>query len=147
MASASVESPALVPEPGEAAEPAKVDAPKADAPRPDAPKVDAPKVEAAKPDAPRVPGKVLDHVIRRPRLGAAIARVREPEAEQDSGMFGKRRVSALAAVVALAAVAGALGGALATAGSGHFAGDEAQAAGNRALEALGRADRCRHRWR
>ena len=40
-------------------------------------------------------------------------------------MFGKRRLSALAAVVALAAVAGALGGALATAGLGHFAGDDA----------------------
>ena len=37
-------------------------------------------------------------------------------------MFGKRRVSAMAAVVALATVAGALGGALATAGVMHFAG-------------------------
>jgi hypothetical protein len=44
------------------------------------------------------------------------------EPEQAQGMFGKRRLSALAAVVALAAVAGALGGALATAGVMHFAG-------------------------
>jgi hypothetical protein len=38
-------------------------------------------------------------------------------------------------VVALATVAGALGGALATAGFGHFVGDDAASAGNRALEA------------
>ena len=35
-------------------------------------------------------------------------------------MFGKRRLAALAAVVALAAVAGALGGALATASLAAF---------------------------
>ena len=44
----------------------------------------------------------------------------EVESEQAQGMFGKRRLSALAAVVALAAVAGALGGALATAGADAF---------------------------
>jgi hypothetical protein len=58
-----------------------------------------------------------------------------PEAEQSSGMFGKRRLAALAAVVALAAVAGALGGAVATAGFGHYLGDGATTAGNSALEA------------
>jgi hypothetical protein len=57
------------------------------------------------------------------------------ESEQGQGVFGKRRLSALAAVVALAAVAGALGGALATASLGHFAGDGATSAGNHALEA------------
>ena len=50
-------------------------------------------------------------------------------------MFGKRRLSALAAVVALAAVAGALGGALATAGVMHFAGGATTASSNLALEA------------
>jgi hypothetical protein len=50
-------------------------------------------------------------------------------------MFGKRRLSAMAAVVALAAVAGALGGALATAGLSHFAGGDAASAANTALEA------------
>jgi hypothetical protein len=58
-----------------------------------------------------------------------------PEAEQGSGMFGKRRLAALAAVVALAAVTGALGGALATAGVGHFLGDGATASANPGLEA------------
>ena len=50
-------------------------------------------------------------------------------------MFGKRRLSALAAVVALAVVTGALGGALATAGLSHFTGGDAAGAGNSALEA------------
>jgi cell division septation protein DedD len=50
-------------------------------------------------------------------------------------MFGKRRLSALAAVVALAALAGALGGALATAGLTHFAGGDSAAPGNLMLEA------------
>ena len=59
----------------------------------------------------------------------------EVEAEQAQGMFGKRRLSALAAVVALAAVAGALGGALATAGVMHFAGGASTASSNLVLEA------------
>ena len=50
------------------------------------------------------------------------------------GIFGKRRVAALAAVIALAAVAGAIGGALATAGFGHVAGDSTKVASSRALE-------------
>jgi hypothetical protein len=50
-------------------------------------------------------------------------------------MFGKRRVAALAAAVALAAMAGALGGALATTGLTHLAGGDAASAGNHALEA------------
>jgi hypothetical protein len=58
----------------------------------------------------------------------------EPESGPSSGMFGKRRISALAAVVALAAVTGALGGALATASLGHRAGDDSQIAASRALE-------------
>jgi hypothetical protein len=49
-----------------------------------------------------------------------------------SGLFGKRRLSALAAIVALATVTGAIGGALATAGFGHFiTGEEPQATANR----------------
>jgi hypothetical protein len=59
----------------------------------------------------------------------------EVESEQAQGMFGKRRLSALAAVVALAAVAGALGGALATAGVMHFAGGDSATSGKLGLEA------------
>jgi hypothetical protein len=50
-------------------------------------------------------------------------------------MFGKRRLGALAAVAVLAAATGALGGALATAGLGHFLGENTASAGNPTLEA------------
>jgi hypothetical protein len=59
----------------------------------------------------------------------------EFRAAQNPGMFGKRRLSALAAVIALAVMAGAIGGALATAGLQHFAGDDAATSGNLALQA------------
>jgi hypothetical protein len=118
-----VDSPKLAPEQGAAGETPTVEGPEADAPKVDAPKSDAPKV-----DAPRTPGKVLI-MSAGDRAGPA------PEAEQSSGMFGKRRLAALAAVVALAAMAGALGGALATTGLGHSLGDAATTADNSALEA------------
>jgi hypothetical protein len=115
----AVESPKLVSEQAEAGESPKVDAPKADAP---------------KPDAPRAPGKVM---IMAPGDRAWDGRGTGPEisSERNSGMFGKRRLGALAAVAVLAAATGALGGVLATAGLGHFAGDDAAGAGNRTLEA------------
>jgi hypothetical protein len=113
-----VDSSKLAPEQGGAGETPKVDAPKIDAPKADAPRV----------DAPRSPEKVMI-MSAGDRAGPA------KEAEQSSGMFGKRRLAALAAVVALSAVAGALGGAAATAGFGHYLGDGATTAGNSALEA------------
>jgi hypothetical protein len=134
----NVDSPKLSPEQGGAGETrkvdtAKADAPKADAAKADAAKADAAKADAAKADAPksdarRMPGTIMI-MSAGDRAGSA------PQAEQGSGMFGKRRLAALAAVVALAAMAGALGGALATAGVGHFTGDGATASANTALEA------------
>jgi hypothetical protein len=131
---AAVEAPAAAAE--AAAEAPKVEAPKvemskADAPKADAPKVDTPKVDASKADAPRMPGKVMimssgDRAWDRKAGGT------KADNDEGDGMFGKRRLSALAAVVALAALAGALGGALATAGVEHFAG--AANTGNSALE-------------
>src|SRR6266699_3867101 len=128
-----VDSSKLAPEQGAAGETPKVDAPKAEAPKAEAPKTkalktDAPKGDAPRVDAPRSPEKVMI-MSAGDRAGPA------PEAAQSSGMFGKRRLAALAAVVALAAVAGALGGAAATAGFGHYLGDGATTAGNNALEA------------
>jgi hypothetical protein len=100
----------------------------------DAPKANASKAEAPRADAPRTPGKIM---IMSSGDRAWEGKGAGPEAEsgQGHGMFGKRRLSAMAAVVALAAVAGALGGGLATAGLTHFVGDDATSAGTRALEA------------
>jgi hypothetical protein len=99
----------------------KVDAvgmetPKVEASKAEPPKMDAPRIDAVKAEAPRFPGNVT---IMSPgdRRGA--------DAKESTG---KRRFGAMAAMVALAAVAGALGGALATAGVGKLiAGDQAQA--------------------
>ena len=53
-----------------------------------------------------------------------------------SGLFGKRRFAALAAVFALAAVAGVVGGSLASAALGHRSGDKANSAAERQVQAL-----------
>jgi hypothetical protein len=59
----------------------------------------------------------------------------QAQSASDQGMFGKRRLAALAAVVALAALSGALGGAMATASLQHFAASEAVAPSGNSLEA------------
>ena len=113
----------------------KMEAPKVEAPKAEVPKIDSPTVDAVKPETPRFPGNVT---IMSPgeRVGA------DAKAAPAEGSTGKRRFGAMAAVVALATVAGALGGALATAGIGKLmAGDSAQAsaqvsAADSALEAL-----------
>jgi len=133
-ASNQVESPGLVPEQGSAADPAKLDAPKGDAPKADTSKADAPKPDTSKAEAPRAPGNLMimssgdrhwDHKGVEP----------EVESEQAQGAAGQRRLSAMAAVVALATVAGALGGAMATVGYNHFAGGDATISSNLALDA------------
>lgn len=92
------------------------DAPKAEPkvePKLESPKVEAPKIEvtAEKAEASRPSGNV---VIMSPseRMWNGDAKASEPAAP-------KRRIGAMAAVIALAAVAGAVGGALATAGFGQ----------------------------
>jgi cell division septation protein DedD len=116
---ASVESPKLAPEQG-GADKAK-----------DAPKIDAPKIDVTA-DAPASPGKIMvmsrDHAWSGERVDA------DKPSEAKSGLFGKRRVAALAAVIALAAVAGAIGGTLATAGFGHVVSTDTKVASTRALE-------------
>jgi hypothetical protein len=137
-AAAEVESPRLAPEQEETSP--KADAPKAempkaepfkfDAPKFDAPKVEVPKVDAVKPEAPGTPGKIM---IMSP--GERVGTEAKVEAASGEGSSGKRRISAMAAVVALATVAGALGGALATTGFGHLMSGDAAAANTSALEA------------
>ncbi|MFB9266840.1 hypothetical protein ACFFWD_27385 [Bradyrhizobium erythrophlei] len=134
-AAADVEAPRLAPEQEETApkadapkiEAPKVEAPKAEAPKVELPKMDGPKVEAGQRDEPRFPGKL---VIMAPgeRSWDHEATAAKPAAEQAAKPAGSRRVAAMAAVVALATIAGAIGGALATAGLGHFAGNEVAAA-------------------
>ncbi len=121
----SVESPKLAPEETK-------DAPKVDPP------VGALKVDE-KPEtnagAQKSASKIM--IVSAPRGHSWDGDSSHPEstaAAGKSGMFGKGRVAALAAVIVLAAVAGAIGGALATAGLGHFTGDAPKAATNRALE-------------
>src|SRR3981081_3973180 len=88
-----VDSSKLAPERGAAGETPKVDAPKAEAPKAEA------KDDAPRGDAPPSPEKVMI-MSAADRVGPA------PKAEQSSGMLGKRRLAALAAVGALAAGGG-----------------------------------------
>jgi hypothetical protein len=159
--SADVESPKLVPEQGAAPKP---DAPKADVPdahasepepakresskvepaksesgnaesaKAESAKAEANKAEPGRADAPRAPGRIMI-MSSGDRAWTNNGVNSEPEVESSQGMFGKRRIAALAAVVALAALAGALGGALAAAGLTHLAGDDTASGGNHALEA------------
>jgi len=122
-AAAEVESPDLAPGQG--------DDPKAGATKADEAKAEA--AQAPKPDARLAPGTIM--IMSSGERGWDHKGV-EPEVESEpaQGMFGKRRLSALAAVVALAAVAGALGGALATAGMMHFASGGSAVSNNPVLE-------------
>ena len=132
-APAMVESPAIAPDQEltapkmEAPKIAPVEAPKVE------PKAEEPKVEvkAEKTEAPRPAGNVT---IMSPgeRMWTGEAKASEPAAP-------KRRLGAMAAVIALAAVAGAIGGALAPAGLGQGIAKDvaaAPAARNVELEAV-----------
>jgi hypothetical protein len=131
--SMSVESPKIAPERGEA-DKAK-DAPKAEVAKPEVTKPEAAKAETprveAKADAPKSPGQILIMPREQGWNGDNGESKTQPAG---GGMFGMRRVAALAAVIALAVGAGAIGGALATAGFGRVAGDNTKVASSRALE-------------
>jgi hypothetical protein len=137
-AAANVESPKLAPEQGgadKAKDAPKVEAPKVELPEADVPKADAPKVEKTEAGAPKMPGSTVmimagshDRAWNADGIGA------DKPSEAKSGLFGKRRIAALAAVIVLAVAAGAIGGALATAGLGRFNDEAPKVASNRALE-------------
>ena len=150
-ASVEVESPRLVPEQEETSpkaempkmeafkvEPVKAETPavetaKAETPKVETPKAETVKAETVKAEPPPIPGKLL---IMSPadRAWNGDAADAEPEAVREAPS-GKRRFSAMAAVVALATVAGAVGGALATSGLGYvMGGNSAVAANTSALE-------------
>lgn len=103
----------------------------AETPAAEAPAVEAPRIEATS-DAPAFPHQISiisDGEHRDNGVGGE--KIKEP----DQSRLGKRRFSALAAVVALAALTGALGGALATAALSRVAGGEVARNENSALQA------------
>ncbi|MCK1708444.1 MULTISPECIES: hypothetical protein [unclassified Bradyrhizobium] len=130
-AAASVEAPSIAPD-HEA--PPKPDAPEAAAPRIDVPKFSAAPEAEAKVE-PR-PGKLI---VMAPSERSWDREDFAPhvKADEPRETGGKRRLSAMAAVVAIAASVGAISGALATAGMMHFASTpaSAQVADTGALEA------------
>jgi hypothetical protein len=130
---AEVVSPKLAPEQAGSDEMPKTELAKADSHKADADKADGRKVDVPEPDVPRVPGRIMIMSGERPWLDNDAGPA--PQSEPNSAMFGKRRLGALAAVVALAALAGALGGAMATASFGHSGGDDTADIANHALEA------------
>jgi hypothetical protein len=100
----ATDAPALAP----AHEAPKIDLAKVEMPKMETPKVEAPKAAAPMTDAARQTGKLLI-MSRRDRPAPE-------EPEPASATHPSHRFAAMAAVVALAIVAGAIGGALATAG-------------------------------
>jgi hypothetical protein len=116
------ESPAIAPD-------QELTSPTVDAPKVE-PKIEPPKVEAPKVEMPKIEIPKAEKKAEAPRpSGNVTIMARAAEAAP------KRRVAAMAAVVALAAVAGAIGGALATTGLGHGNVADAAMPGNAGLEA------------
>ena len=141
---AGIEAPSIAPdhETLPKADPVKLDPVKAEAPKVEPPRIDVPKFEAkvepkaeTKPE-PK-PGKLIvmapaDRTWDREEFAPHV------KAEEPREAAGKRRLSAMAAVVAIAAGVGAISGALATAGMMHFAAPAAapaQVADTSALDA------------
>jgi hypothetical protein len=120
--SSNVESPRLAPDQELSAPPP--DEAKPEAPKAEAPKVDAARADAPKTDTPRPTGHVMIMAPSRGESwsGATIDHEPAPKARAaSSGAPGGSRLPALAAVAVIAAIAGALGGALATTGFGRSA--------------------------
>ena len=97
----------------------KSDTPKFEAIKADAPKVERTRIEPAAAEAPRTPGKLM---IMSPgeRIWDDEGVAAKPANDEQPAPSGKRRFAAMAAVVVLATAAGAIGGALATAGLGLY---------------------------
>ncbi len=147
---AAIASPRIAPDheaPKE--DPPKIDLPKAeasqaDAAKPEMPKAepfkveglkaDAPKIDSSKMETPRTPRELL---IMAPGGRDWESRTSEPkqEAQAPEKGAGKRRFAAVAAMLVLAVIAGAAGGALATVGLTHFTATAAATSRNSALEA------------
>jgi hypothetical protein len=126
------------------AEPPKAEAPKAEAPKVEAVKAEAsaevPKPEAKREETSSTPSKVIV-MARGDRAWSDHGIHTGPETAEHQSVFGKRRIAAIAAVVALAIGAGALGGAFATATFMHGGSEVASNTSPTSLEAsLSRID-------
>jgi hypothetical protein len=101
---------------------AKVETAKVSSAKVETLKVDAAKAGGVKPEARRFSAKPTGPTIMSPgeRSWGRKGGEAEAEAEPASPTSGKRRIGAMAAVLVLAAAAGAVGGALATTGFNHF---------------------------
>lgn len=146
-AAAAIDAPSIAPD-HEA--PPKPDPVKAEAPNMEPPRIEVPKFEAkteAKTDAKTEdkaeskPNPKLGKLIVMPPADRAWEREEfapHVKADEPRETASKRRLSAMAAVVAIAACVGAIGGSLATAGMMHFAAPAqapVQVADTRALDA------------
>ena len=135
-ASPAIESPAI--------EPPKMEATNMEATSMEATKAEMPKIEV-KAETPRTANKVLIMSSGRrtwheePQTSTAqaeFAQAAPAQAEPAQAAPRQRRLVGMVAVVALATTAGAIGGALATAGLTHVADAAATASGNGTLEAV-----------
>ncbi|HLX13942.1 MAG TPA: hypothetical protein VKS24_01880 [Bradyrhizobium sp.] len=108
----AVQASAHVEPPAPAREGATAEMSDAAASKPEA-SVHEPEIGSAEADASQIPGQVIV-MSHANRASSDQASDSQPQGDASQGMFGKRRFAAVAAVVALATVAGALGGALAT---------------------------------
>ncbi|WP_165406087.1 hypothetical protein, partial [Bradyrhizobium genosp. SA-3] len=126
VVAAGIEAPSIAPdhEAPPKPDPVKVEPPKIEAPRIEVPKFEAkiePKAESkAEAKVDPKPGKLI---VMAPSERSWDREDFAPhvKAEEPRETGGKRRLSAMAAVVAIAACVGAISGALATAGMMHFA--------------------------
>ncbi|WP_439410029.1 hypothetical protein ACNJX9_09060 [Bradyrhizobium sp. DASA03076] len=146
-AAAGIEAPSIAPdhETPPKPDPVMADPVKADAPKVEPPKIEVPKFEAQAEPKPETrtetkaeadPGRLI---VMAPAARSWDREEYAPhvKAEEISDTGSKRRLSAMAAVVAIAACVGAVSGALATVGMMHFAASPApvQVADTSALDA------------
>ena len=121
-AAAGIDAPSIAPD-HEA--PPKPDPVKADAPKVEPPRIDVPKFEAkAEPKAEPKPGTLIVMAPSERAWNGSWDRedfAPHVKADEPRETGGERRLSAMAAVVAIAACVGAISGALATAGMMRFA--------------------------
>lgn len=131
-AAAGIEAPSIAPD---HETPPKADAPKVEPPRIEASRIEVPKINAAPQAETKPEPKAGKLIVMAPSERSWDREEFAPHVKTDD-TGSKRRLSAMAAVVAIAACVGAISGALATAGMMHFASPApAQVADTSALDA------------